>query len=163
MLSHPNPTTAIDALATTIRHLVDSCNWPPRSIHLFGFAQGGTVAAETTLKWWTTSADRDHERALGSIVSVSGPLLSYPMLETKCPTPALVFRRTREEGSMADSEVGTLKRGFEDLREIKVGSGQGMPRAKDEWEPVMRFWSERLQRRMISAGSGPVYEVVGGK
>lgn len=133
----------------TIRHLADECGWPAARIHLFGFAQGGTVAGEAAL--------RMKEDKLGSVVSVSGPLLSYPTSTSgKSKTPFLLWSRTSENVSAT-----ALKRGFEDVREVKSGSkGEGMPRSKDEWEGIMRFWSERLSRRAPD-GSG-LYEVMTG-
>lgn len=33
-----------------------------------------------------------------------------------------------------------------------------MPRSREEWEPIMRFWSEKLSRRQV----GGLYEVMSG-
>lgn len=37
-------------------------------------------------------------------------------------------------------------------------SGPGMPAAKEEWEPIMKFWSENLARRQVDG----LYEVMTG-
>lgn len=34
----------------------------------------------------------------------------------------------------------------------------GMPASKEEWEPIMRFWSEKLRRRQAEG----LYEVMSG-
>ncbi|KAI6041531.1 hypothetical protein EDC04DRAFT_1261814 [Pisolithus marmoratus] len=94
LIECPNPTPALDLLRTVLAHLIDDCNWPPPRVHLFGFAQGGSVAVETTVSWWKNDSGRGSvARQLGSVVTVGGPLLSYPMLEKPCPTPLLVFQR----------------------------------------------------------------------
>lgn len=36
--------------------------------------------------------------------------------------------------------------------------GEGMPRSKEEFEPIMRFWSEQLGRRQMDG----LYEVMSG-
>jgi hypothetical protein len=69
-----------------------------------------------------------------------------------CPTPVLVFHR----GSAG--VLTALKKGFKDVREVRKGGPDGMPRSKDEWEPIMRFWSERLARRQAEG----LYEVMSG-
>ena len=52
LIERPNPTPALDLLTKVIGHLVQDCRWPPQRIHFFGFAQGGTVAAEFGMTWW---------------------------------------------------------------------------------------------------------------
>jgi hypothetical protein len=95
-------------------------------------------------------------RPLGSIVSISGPLLSYPTLSKKCQTPVLVFHRSPPSESA--SSIKAFQKGFESVVEVKMGGAEGMPRSKDEWEPIMRFWSERLGRRQVDG----LYEVLSG-
>jgi hypothetical protein len=51
-----------------------------------------------------------------------------------------------------------FKKTFETVVEVKIGGAEGMPRSKDEWEPIMRFWSEWLRRRWVDG----LYEVLGG-
>ena len=156
-------------MAKVLDHLIEECAWPPNRIHLFGFGQGGSVAAETTLAWWkkqlartntTSSAELEPvppARHLGSVASISGPLLSYPTLATPCPTPLLIFSR----GSVAKEVSTAFSKGFTHVRQVVKPGTQGeesMPRSRDEWEPVMQFWSEVLGRRM---GDG-LYEVMTG-
>ncbi|KAI0669116.1 hypothetical protein C8Q78DRAFT_978867 [Trametes maxima] len=173
LLERPNPTPAIDLLTKVLEHLVKGCAWPPVRIHLFGFAQGGSVAAESALKYWRSELSLQQKslpspphqnsggynpRSLGSVVSVSGPLLSYPTLKTPSPTPLLIFHRPPPaESALRPSAVGELKKGYAKVEEVKM-EGEGMPRSKAEWEPIMRFWSERLGRRPLEG----LYEVMAG-
>ena len=98
-------------------------------------------------------------RLLGSIVSVAGPLLSYPTLSKICETPVLVFHRSPpSESALSSSAIMAFKKTSETVVEVKIGGAEGMPRSKDEWEPIMRFWSEWLGRRWVDG----LYEVLGG-
>ncbi|KAI9460683.1 Alpha/Beta hydrolase protein [Boletus coccyginus] len=163
IIERPNPTLAIEVMAKVFDHLIAECAWPPNRIHLFGFGQGGSVAAETALAWWkrelvkTFNAEQKPvppTRHLGSVASVSGPLLSYPTLATPCPTPLLIFSR----GSVAKNVSTAFSKGFTDIRQVVKQGEESMPRSRDEWEPIMQFWSEVLGRRM---GDG-LYEVMTG-
>jgi len=158
MIDRPNPTPALKLLSKLLDHLIQHCSWPPSRIHLLGFAQGGSVAAEFGLKWWKSEMKRQVQsssegdtaqviRPLGSIVSISGLLLSYPTLSKKCQTPVLLFHRSPLSESA--SSINDFKRGFESVVEVTIGGVEGMPRSKDEWEPIMRFWSEQLGRRQV--------------
>ena len=114
---------------------------------------------ESAIRWWRdqplTATD---ENALGSIVTVGGPLLSYPTLTRPCPTPLLIFARLPPTDSpMPKGAFSAFKKGFSTPTEV-LKPGEGMPRSKDEWEPVMRFWSEKLGRRKLDG----LYEVMSG-
>lgn len=155
---------AIDYIVKVLDHLVDDCEWPAPRIHLFGFAQGGSVAAESALKWWRRGlqpqpkTDSTSVQTLGSVVSIGGPLLSYPTLSAPCPTPILVFHRPPPiEPSLPGNALPALRKGFSRVVDVKI-SGEGMPRSKDEWYPIMGLWSERLQRRQLDG----LYEVMSG-
>ncbi|TFY77233.1 hypothetical protein EWM64_g6778 [Hericium alpestre] len=152
-LQRPNPTSALDLLAKVLDHLTNDCAWPAHRIHLFGFAQGGTVAAETALRWW-----RERSTALGSVVTVTGPLLSYPTSSNLCPMPILVFHRPPPaESALPRDAMTAFRKGFSTALEAQK-AGEGMPRSKEEWEPIMKFWSERLGRRQVE----DLYEVMSG-
>ena len=159
-----------------LTHLVDDCGWPAGNIHLFGFAQGGSVAAESALRWWRLQLERSNANtlnennetkdeavsssliALGSLVTVSGPLLSHPTLSRLCPTPTLVFHRPSDsELTLSSSDLSSFRKGLSNLKEVKL-SGDGMPRSRDEWHPIMEFWSQRLSKRPV----GGLYEVLSG-
>lgn len=167
IIERPNPTPALDLMAKVLDHLVTECTWPPDRIHLFGFGQGGSVAAETALAGWkqelartkktTSQTETSSPRHLGSVVSVSGPLLSYPTLTAPCPTPLFIFSRV----AVATDVSTPFSKGFSRVTQLVKPGNQGeesMPRSRDEWEPVMQFWSQVLGRRM---GDG-LYEVMTG-
>jgi len=146
LIDRPNPTPALKLLLQVLDHLVQYCSWPPNRIHLFGFAQGGSVAAELL-------------RPLGSIVSIVGPLLSYPTLSKKCQTPVLVYHRPPlSESTLSSSAITAFKKAFDSVLEVKIRGAEGMPRSKDEWEPIMKFWSVQLGRRQLDG----LYEVLSG-
>ncbi|KAH9856075.1 hypothetical protein C2E23DRAFT_501623 [Lenzites betulinus] len=173
LLERPNPTPALELMTKVVDHLVKDCAWPPHRIHLFGFAQGGSVAAEFALRYWRTANSPPQKSSvsppnpestsavsysLGSVVSVSGPLLSYPTVQKPCPTPLLIFHRPRPADTAMPSDAVTgMKKGFTKVVEVKM-KGDGMPRSREEWEPIMRFWSEHLGRRPIDG----LYEVMSG-
>ncbi|KAI9513425.1 hypothetical protein F5148DRAFT_971789 [Russula earlei] len=173
VLTRPDPTTAIDYVAGVLDHLVDDCGWPAPRVHLFGFAQGGGVAAESALNWWRRRGLRQPSRTLrmqpdarasasaqplGSVVTVGGPLLSYPTLSAACPTPVLVFHRPLpNEPSLTRDAILAFRKGFSRVIDVKL-SGEGMPRSKDEWFPIMDLWSERLGRRQLDG----LYQVMAG-
>ncbi|KAI0796401.1 hypothetical protein BC629DRAFT_1592623 [Irpex lacteus] len=173
LLTNPNPSPALELLTRVVTHLTKDCSWPANRIHLFGFAQGGTVAAEFAVKWWRsalstvnkddTSPDSSRipaSQALGSVVTVCGPLLSYHnTLPAPCPTPILVSHRpSPAETALPPNSMASFKKAFGTVKYFSMGRGEGMPRSKEEWEPIMRFWSERLSRRPMEG----LYEVMSG-
>ncbi|KDQ56904.1 hypothetical protein JAAARDRAFT_194848 [Jaapia argillacea MUCL 33604] len=165
LVTNPNPTPALDLLVKIIEALIKECFWPHGRIHLFGFGQGGTVCAESALRWWTKCRNTaptvaDPLGPLASVVTICGPLISYPTLPIThlCPTPVLFFRRASSAGGLA-----ALNKGFRSVTEVPMpGDGEMMPRNRQEWEPIMRFWSERLSRRSFSEEEG-IYEVLTGQ
>ncbi|KIY49799.1 hypothetical protein FISHEDRAFT_65189 [Fistulina hepatica ATCC 64428] len=166
VVERPDPTPGLNVLSKAVDHLLRDCSWSPHQLHLFGFAQGGSVAAEFGLNWWKERCSPTSAGAstspLGSIVTVSGPLLSYPTLNPQATTPVLVVHRPpQQETTFPGDSLVAFRKGYRDVREVVIGQGStrtGMPASKDEWEPIMRFWSEHLGRRM---GDG-LYEVMAG-
>ncbi|KAK7678055.1 hypothetical protein QCA50_018996 [Cerrena zonata] len=182
LIERPNPTPALDLLTKVVNHLTTDCQWPPQRIHMFGFSQGGTVVAEFGLQWWKSewakrtqsekARDRNVKdgkdisdpeftpRSLGTIVSVSGPLVSYPTLTQLCSTPLLLAHRpSPSPEALPSNALTSFKRGYSQFIEVKLNArGQGMLRGREEMEPVMRFWSERLSRRQVEG----LYEVMSG-
>ena len=144
-------------------------------IHLFGFAQGGSVATEFVIDLWKQqllqikkSVDSSFNRSLeqesfplvslGSIVTVSGPLLSYPTIATLCPTPILVTHRSPPlDMALPPGAFTAFNKAFGSVTESKMETkGMGMPASKQEWDPIMRFWSQHLVRRQVEG----LYEVM---
>ncbi|KAF8153252.1 hypothetical protein B0H34DRAFT_774248 [Crassisporium funariophilum] len=181
MVERPNPTPALQFLLKVVDHLTNECSWPINRIHLFGFAQGGSVASEFGIGHWRqqlqtkrvgashesqevedspSNADAASSMSFGSIVTVSGPLLSYPTVSTLSPTPVLVVHRSPPaETALTSGAVNSFKKAYQNVTESKMGSkGMGMPGSKEEWEPIMRFWSQHLARRQVEG----LYEVMSG-
>ncbi|KAJ8502064.1 hypothetical protein ONZ51_g136 [Trametes cubensis] len=141
LLEHPNPTPAIELLTKIVDHLVRGCGWTPQRIHFFGFAQGGSVAAEFALKFWRSELSQQQKslpspsnptageyapRSFASVVSVSGPLLSFPTLQEPCPTPLLIFHRpSPAESAVRTSSISELKKGFTKVEEVKMKGEDG--------------------------------------
>ncbi|EJD48981.1 hypothetical protein AURDEDRAFT_143856 [Auricularia subglabra TFB-10046 SS5] len=140
--ANPDPTPALAALSTALAHLTSHCGWAPERVHLFGFAQGGSVAGEFAVR-------QPAGKQLGSVVSVCGPLLSFPSLKpTKCATRVMLWDRVNAESpkKAADDAVKAWRRGFERVVS-ETRQGEGMPRNRDEWTPIMAFWSDVLATR----------------
>jgi hypothetical protein len=140
-----------------------------KRIHLLGFAQGGTVAAEFVLEYWKRSIRAAQERgndgdelagSLGSVISISGPLISYPTLSKPTSTPLLIFHRPPpSQSALLPADLKALQKAYTAVTEVNGGNGEGMPRSKEEWEPIMRFWSTKLGRRL----GEDLYEFMGGR
>lgn len=173
MIEQPNPTPALDLLSKVLNHLTKDCSWPSHRIHLFGFAQGGSVAAEFGISLWKQQLQSEREReqkadavspakplSLGSIVTISGPLLSYPTLSSLSPTPLLVLHDPRPaETALPPGAMAAYKKAYESVTEVKKPQKEpGMPASKESWEPIMRFWSTNLGRRQVEG----LYEVMSG-
>lgn len=134
LIRHPDPRDALGALTALVGYLVE-CGWPPARIHLFGYAQGGTLALETLI----------HARStweLGSAVSAAGPLLSLPTFAPPVQTPVLLIVR---EPPRAAPAVAAARRAFAHLTTHTYGPG-GMV-AGAEWPDVFAFWARVLTYR----------------
>ncbi|KNZ75530.1 hypothetical protein J132_02470 [Termitomyces sp. J132] len=150
LIERPNPTPALNLLGKVVKHLIDGCGWPSHKIHLFGFAQGGSVAAEFGIEWWKlfrasrTPADLPSSATkgtLGSIISISGPLLSYPTLSVKNPTPILIVH------SLLPSETALPAGAVADLRKAYANVAE-----KTSKEPGI-FFLECLHRELDGSPS----------
>ena len=139
MTPNPDPSASLRLLTALFDHL-RTLDWPDRSIHLFGFAQGGSIAVELARALPATT-----RALLGSIVSVSGPLLSHPTSATpSCDAPLLAWRRVSEKSALA-----TFKRAFVGAAEAVAAdpSKRGMPASQAEWMPIMRCADSSLDPR----------------
>ncbi|KAG6819320.1 hypothetical protein H0H93_012957 [Arthromyces matolae] len=167
LIERPNPTSALDLMEKVVQSLIERCGWQSRRIHLFGFAQGGTVALELGIRWWKKHAtslntaeppSNTTDGSLGSIVSVSGPLLSYPTLSVKNSTPVLIVHNpSPAETALPAGAINDLKKAYVNIIE-KTSKMAGMPSSKAGWQPIMEFWSTHLGRRQM----GGLYEVMSG-
>jgi predicted esterase len=158
---HPNPSRILADLGALLDHLSDECGWPADAIHLLGFGQGATVAGELVLSYGRSHANR----RLGSLVSVTGPLLSHPTTAKPNGTPVLAIHRPAPSSALSTSDLASLRKGFSDVQEVKFRSGEGMPRSADEWRVVMTFWAKHLAREDVGSGmggGGEMYEVLSG-
>ena len=155
LIENPNPTPALRYLEQITEHLTKDCGWPVNRIHLFGYAQGGSVAIEFVLERWKDQLlqqsskkgiqDLPSSIPLASVVSISGALLSYPTLSSPCSTPVLFAHRT----TSGPSAISIFQKAFSSVSESQLitSRNQGMPSSNEEWESIMRFWSEKLSRR----------------
>lgn len=178
LLEHLTAPVSSSSTSTPRTSASTGCGWHPSQIHLFGYGQGGTCAGELALAWAKArlsaaavpppSDNKENAGAarahLGSLVAVSAPLLSYPTPASDRRLnrmPVLLVYRPREERNV---DVASWVRSFvprcDALRLTR--DGEGMLRGRDEWMPVMRFWSEVLGRKSALELSGEVYEVTGG-
>lgn len=166
-MPNPDPSKAVKLLCDIVDELrEDPYDWQAQRIHLFGFAQGGTLAVETALRYGRARGTEQ----LASVVSIQGPLLSLPSkAEAALNTKVLyVYRsRTAAPSAKVKADVAALERGFsrfKSLRLPEISNGPiGMPNSKQEWEGIMAFWSEQLQSTSAWQRQGEVYEVTGGQ
>lgn len=159
LLTAPNPTETVNSLIALLDHLITHCGWPSASIHMFGFGQGATLALETLVSW-----TRAHTIPLGSIVSVSGELISHP---TTAPssTPILQIARSATPLKLEDTRWASHRKTSTALQVHRLpltpqGDDEGMLR-NNEWDAVMQFWSERLRNRSTWEREGKVVQVGG--
>ncbi|TXT15878.1 hypothetical protein VHUM_00381 [Vanrija humicola] len=168
-LPNPDPSPTLPALRTLLAQLV-GLGWRLPQIHLFGWAQGGTMALELALSVGRESVDVQLEsgesvsgKRLGSVVSVCAGLESFPTGENKAATPALWFTRTDPRSVVEQRTEAALRKGFAHLEIVRgdAARGQDMPRSTAEWTGIMRFWGQVLARGDEGwKGDGEVYEVV---
>ncbi|GAA6062228.1 hypothetical protein JCM10212_000807 [Sporobolomyces blumeae] len=183
IIPNPNPTATLQLVHKVLSHLVSTCQWNLNEIHLFGFAQGGTVAGELGLysranpiikattepasSTTTTTSPPSNVDSLGSIVAVSAPLLSHPTTSSPSQatsTPVCLVYRAPEAREI---NLPSWKKAYGDAKvtEVRLEGGrgrEGMPRGMDEWRGIMKFWSEVLTRRSAIERSSDVFELTGG-
>ncbi|RSH82279.1 hypothetical protein EHS25_005989 [Saitozyma podzolica] len=155
----------------------------PSPIHLFGWGQGGTVALElaysigreglsssssssvssTSSASGTGQSDvKRPRRRLGSAVSICAGLLSFPSSDLGLETPVLYFTRQAPKSAVQSKSVNGIKRAFKEVAVLQGDpkAGEAMPRGREEWEGIMRFWGQVLGREDRWKGDGEVFEVV---
>jgi len=147
VIQNPNPTKTLNLLTKVIDHLTspttpNGSNWSLPQIHFFGFAQGASLAGELALHL-SRRQTSPLPRSIGSIVSISGGLLSHPTIrETSKPENTkvcLVYRKGGQEERIVG--VNSWKKGYRIVKEVKLEGGkgrEGMPRGFEEWKEIMR-------------------------
>lgn len=177
LLTKPNPTTTVRNVVKVLEHLVGTCGWSPANIHLFGFGQGATIALETLVEWSKTkpkpstntqqpgsssasASASSSSSLLGSIVSVSGQLISHPTLDasststttTTTSTPVLQIYRSNQPIPKDSARWASHRKaagGSLTLHRLGLtadGRDEDMLRGS-EWDAVMSFWSKFLRNR----------------
>ncbi|PWZ03463.1 hypothetical protein BCV70DRAFT_17676 [Testicularia cyperi] len=163
ILTKPDPTKTVADLVGLLAHLTNpigsrseqnathrGCGWDPKHIHLFGFGQGATAALETMVAW--TRRYRSDRGPLGSVVSVSGDLVSHPSMDPPNPTPVLHVYRAAKPIPSDSSRFSSLRKATASLQLQRLelapgGTKEAMPRSKPEWDPIMSFWSKFFRHR----------------
>lgn len=165
LLTKPNPTATVKLLNDVLEHLTQTCGWPASSIHLFGFGQGATLALETLAAYSKTHPNP--REALGTLVSVSGELVSHPTLERPSSTPVLHIYRSRSDTPKDSARWASHRKASAALTLHRLalgpdGSDEAMLRA-NEWDAVMQFWSKFLRNRSSWELEGKVVPLSGQK
>ncbi|EOR04647.1 hypothetical protein E3P92_01060 [Wallemia ichthyophaga] len=147
LIQSPDPRIALNLLNDLIYTLTSQFGWDTRNIHLFGFAQGGSVAVEFA---------RSSNISLGSVVNVLGPLLSYATGSSKTATPICIF--TRPSRNVLDSS--NFNKAFSKVTIFEGDkAGDEMPKDPQEWSGILKFWSDTLSTAPVSDQSGQVYKI----
>ncbi|KAK1927291.1 hypothetical protein DB88DRAFT_543735 [Papiliotrema laurentii] len=173
-LPNPNPSTALPPLRALLSTLTSpEIGWDLTQIHLFGFGQGGTIALELALDIGkrpippaASSGGSTHPtslpgKRLGSVVSICAGLISFPSSSLDLETPVAMFTRVQAKSQVGQKMLSAVQRAFKHVEVVQApGGGEAMPRGKDEWQGIMKFWGQVLAREETWKGEGEVYEVV---
>ncbi|WWC90543.1 uncharacterized protein L201_005479 [Kwoniella dendrophila CBS 6074] len=171
-IENHNPTVHLDKLRMLITKLCSKeIGWKLNEVHLFGWGQGGTIALElglsigkSPLQIPSSDGKTQAYKRLGSIISICAPLLTHPTSSLELETPICNFTRYKSNSSIHAKQKAILNRVFKKVEFVHApnqGNVEAMPRNKDEWWGVMKFWGQILIRKDQGwKGSGEVYEVV---
>ncbi|SOV01902.1 uncharacterized protein UDID_08185 [Ustilago sp. UG-2017a] len=162
LLTQPNPSTTLQNMVSVLEHLTEKCGWSPSSIHIFGFGQGATIALETLVSWSKTHPNPTER--LGSIVSISGEILSHPATTITTATPVLQIYRSRTGiARETATKWASFRKAFgsafslQRLNVTEQGSDEAMLRGGwGEWDGVIQFWSKFLRNRSAWEREGKV-------
>lgn len=162
LLTKPNPSAVVKHFIAVLHHLVGECGWRTSSIHLFGFGQGATVALETLVAW-TRTHSCNAQQALGSVVSISGELISHPTLPTPSSTPVLHVYRAKSDMARDASRWASLRKATSALTlqrlDVLPGGGEEAMVRGSEWDVVMQFWAKLVRNRSAWEREGKVVEL----
>ncbi|WWC63491.1 uncharacterized protein I303_106094 [Kwoniella dejecticola CBS 10117] len=147
-----NPTTHLPKLRALITKLISpEVGWELNQIHLFGFAQGGTMVLELGLSVGkdplspaisssssSSSGESTGSRSkgkagdgkgdsrkvgrFGSITSICGPILTHPTTNLNIQTPICYFTRYTLTSSVYKKQITILKRAFKEVIELHAPS-----------------------------------------
>lgn len=165
--THPDPRHAIQALSSLLGYLRAApedggCGWPAHRIHLFGYAQGGSLVLETL------AAERTAAQALcSSAVSVCGPLLSLPTFSPLLDTPVCLVTRfpaaAVQSSAQARSVLAAARKAFKNVTHINFPPKDPMLTEDmvrgTEWPTVLEFWTRFLKNRSALELQGDLYTV----
>eukprot|EP00753_Platysulcus_tardus_P013921 PLAT3916.1.p1 GENE.PLAT3916.1~~PLAT3916.1.p1 ORF type:complete len:472 (+),score=186.82 PLAT3916.1:1-1416(+) len=135
---------AREQVIALLETLVAQRGWSWQRIHLFGYAQGGSVALDV-------SCHCTGERRLGSVVSVSGVLLPelhdyYRPLAEKVLAPTLLLLREEDaacrEGAVPTADI--ICQADETQADLHWRPGTGMPASEEDMWPIMKHFAEFL-------------------
>jgi len=177
MMQSPEP-PSLSELLPLLQRIIDTVTHASHresdTVHLLGVGEGGSLAAQIAVeigkraKSALTNSDAATTGGfLGSVVTINGPLISYPTTDTHYPTPLFHFERTGASGptsSDTSKAYKHFKRAFSDMYEQRL-KGEGMPRfvsAKkmgsqedvDEWSEIIKFWRGDQKSKDVSKYSG---------
>ncbi|EIW68459.1 hypothetical protein TREMEDRAFT_32307 [Tremella mesenterica DSM 1558] len=176
-LPSPSPTKHLSRLLELLSILTSTepqgLGWEMNKIHLFGWGQGGSMVLEIGYENEKDENKRKSEKSenvrLGSITSICASLLSHPTTQMNLSTPICLFTRIDPRSAKGKKEESVLRRAFKvvrivrpltaiSLRRVDGEGGEDMPKGKEEWMEIMRFWGQVLYREQNWGGE--VYEVV---
>ncbi|KAE8374219.1 Alpha/Beta hydrolase protein [Aspergillus bertholletiae] len=140
--------------------LVRKCGYRLREIMILGFGQGGMVglicARELGVRPKVEDVGDDSsatdgrgvagEMALSGVISIGAPYpISGSVVGDKNRTPVLLVAG-RDSEAVSDGAVSRTKGVFEFVEIARYArKGDGMPKAREEMLPVMRFLARRLR------------------
>ncbi|KAK7555218.1 phospholipase/Carboxylesterase superfamily protein [Phyllosticta paracitricarpa] len=138
----------------------EKCGYRPRSVVLFGYAQGAMAALHVAVEFANScsSSSSSADAELGGVVAVGGGLPSCsPLLpvDAKARTPVLVCKAARNS-AVSPAQLQRVRDAFDpvEVREWNRPGGDGMPRNRDEMLPIMQFFARRLRSvRGVPAGA----------
>lgn len=165
--TRPDPRHAIEALSGLLGYLRAApedggCGWPAQRIHLFGYAQGGSLVLETLIALRTAA-----QPVCGSAVSVCGPLLSLPTFSPPLDTPVCLVTRfpaaAVQSSTQARSVLAAVHKAFKNVTHVNFPP-KGPMLSEDmvrgaEWPKVLEFWSRFLKNRSAWELQGDLYTV----
>lgn len=164
LIPNPDPTPAIGVLQHLLHYLCapeeqGGCAWKAENIHLFGFGQGGSLVLETAVA--------RRPEPLGSVVSVNGPLLSFPTFSPSLTTPLCYVTRfappVLSSSSQARSQLTAISKAFAHVTQLNyppksVPMDERMIQGP-EWRDLHTFWAKFWRTRSAWELEGKLYTV----